>query len=324
MIVEAFIQAVIYTTTAIATLRAGSRAIYAYKHDNEIGVMDGPLILSPQDIARLREQGSMEGEISPLWESVHGFTEAVRLLYDEAQFTDDVVVGNWKKEEETSSFYSMASPHKSYQEKLVEKKKDDLGQNNETQSQPTVNETSLVIVEPKEINQWRGPIAFSLIQNYISTIKTLCWEVWDCHPLLGKKQFFSGNYEEEEEIDDDDLDLDLFYAKTIDMPKSAVDDDLFSDSLDSEKQTDRVAHIKAFAPNTFAKLRTRFGINEEQFLSSLARGGPNVSFQSNSKGAARVGGFFFFSRDGAYMVKTIKVSLWNVFLGLYLLPAKPS
>jgi len=86
------------------------------------------------------------------------------------------------------------------------------------------------------------------------------------------------------------------------MPKSAVDDDLFSDSLDSEKQTDRVAHIKAFAPNTFAKLRTRFGINEEQFLSSLARGGPNVSFQSNSKGAARVGGFFFFSRDGAYMV----------------------
>jgi hypothetical protein len=34
--------------------------------------------------------------------------------------------------------------------------------------------------------------------------------------------------------------------------------------------------------------------------------GPFVSFQSNSKGAARTGGVFFFTRDGAYMIKTIK------------------
>ena len=33
---------------------------------------------------------------------------------------------------------------------------------------------------------------------------------------------------------------------------------------------------------------------------------PYISFQSNSKGAARSGTFFFFTSDGAYMVKTIK------------------
>ncbi|KAL7499463.1 hypothetical protein ACHAWT_006998 [Skeletonema menzelii] len=33
---------------------------------------------------------------------------------------------------------------------------------------------------------------------------------------------------------------------------------------------------------------------------------PYVSFQSNSKGAARSGTFFFFTSDGAYMVKTVK------------------
>lgn len=33
---------------------------------------------------------------------------------------------------------------------------------------------------------------------------------------------------------------------------------------------------------------------------------PYISFQSNSKGAARSGTFFFFTSDGAYMVKTVK------------------
>jgi 1-phosphatidylinositol-4-phosphate 5-kinase len=42
--------------------------------------------------------------------------------------------------------------------------------------------------------------------------------------------------------------------------------------------------------------------------------GPFVSFQSNSKGAARVGGVFFFTRDGAYMIKTIKAEEAKTFL----------
>lgn len=72
----------------------------------------------------------------------------------------------------------------------------------------------------------------------------------------------------------------------------------------------RVAALSVFAPNTFQHLRNSiFGINEADYRRSIFGSGPFVSFQSNSKGAARVGGVFFFTRDGAYMVKTIKVSL---------------
>jgi hypothetical protein len=43
---------------------------------------------------------------------------------------------------------------------------------------------------------------------------------------------------------------------------------------------------------------------------------PYVSFQSNSKGAARAGTFFFFTADGAYMIKTVKNEEARAFLGM--------
>ena len=46
---------------------------------------------------------------------------------------------------------------------------------------------------------------------------------------------------------------------------------------------------------------------------------PYISFQSNSKGAARAGTFFFFTSDGAYMVKTVKREEARAFLDM--LPA---
>lgn len=65
--------------------------------------------------------------------------------------------------------------------------------------------------------------------------------------------------------------------------------------------------LRAFAPDTFADLRSRFGVLESQFRRAISESDGFVSFQSNSKGAARVGGIFFFTQDGAYMIKTIKV-----------------
>ncbi|KAL7534743.1 hypothetical protein ACHAXR_006055 [Thalassiosira sp. AJA248-18] len=41
---------------------------------------------------------------------------------------------------------------------------------------------------------------------------------------------------------------------------------------------------------------------------------PYISFQSNSKGAARAGTFFFFTADGAYMIKTVKKEEATAFL----------
>jgi 1-phosphatidylinositol-4-phosphate 5-kinase len=91
----------------------------------------------------------------------------------------------------------------------------------------------------------------------------------------------------------------------INLPTAEISD---SDSNASESAPRRrIAKISALAPQCFADLRSRcFGISEESFRRSVLSSGPFVSFQSNSKGAARTGGVFFFTRDGAYMIKTIK------------------
>jgi 1-phosphatidylinositol-4-phosphate 5-kinase len=76
-----------------------------------------------------------------------------------------------------------------------------------------------------------------------------------------------------------------------------------------------VAELSVFSPNTFEHLRNSvFGISEGEYRKSIFGSGPFVSFQSNSKGAARVGGVFFFTRDGAYMIKTIKKEEAKTFL----------
>jgi hypothetical protein len=76
--------------------------------------------------------------------------------------------------------------------------------------------------------------------------------------------------------------------------------------------TTRSAQITAVAPAVFQQLRTKFGIHEEEYIKSLQT--PFISFQSNSKGAARAGLTFFFSRDGAYMIKSIKRTEAEAFL----------
>jgi hypothetical protein len=77
--------------------------------------------------------------------------------------------------------------------------------------------------------------------------------------------------------------------------------------FNSTEGTPRVAELAVFSPNSFQNLRSTFDISEESYQKSIFGSGPFVSFQSNSKGAARTGGVFFFTRDGAYMIKTIKV-----------------
>lgn len=82
----------------------------------------------------------------------------------------------------------------------------------------------------------------------------------------------------------------------------------------------RVAELSVFSPDTFAHLRNSiFGISEGDYRKSIFSSGPFVSFQSNSKGAARVGGVFFFTRDGTYMIKTIKKEEAKILLKM--LPA---
>jgi hypothetical protein len=60
----------------------------------------------------------------------------------------------------------------------------------------------------------------------------------------------------------------------------------------SDLQSTPASSIRAYAANQFAGLRSMFGISEAAFRRSLVESGPYVSFQSNSKGAARIGGIF--------------------------------
>jgi hypothetical protein len=53
--------------------------------------------------------------------------------------------------------------------------------------------------------------------------------------------------------------------------------------------TQQVAQVTAYAPETFARLRSYFGISEADFRESIFGSGPYISYQSNSKGAARSG-----------------------------------
>eukprot|EP00523_Entomoneis_sp_CCMP467_P004138 CAMPEP_0168756528 /NCGR_PEP_ID=MMETSP0724-20121128/20663_1 /TAXON_ID=265536 /ORGANISM="Amphiprora sp., Strain CCMP467" /LENGTH=832 /DNA_ID=CAMNT_0008805241 /DNA_START=56 /DNA_END=2554 /DNA_ORIENTATION=+ len=98
----------------------------------------------------------------------------------------------------------------------------------------------------------------------------------------------------------------------LEQPETASDGETNARTNPVEKR----ARLRAYAPSYFAKLRSAYGIDESSYWKSLLDDeSPFVSFQSNSKGAQRVGGIFFFTRDGAYMVKTIKPDEVGSFLG---------
>jgi hypothetical protein len=74
----------------------------------------------------------------------------------------------------------------------------------------------------------------------------------------------------------DEMDYDATTSSTVQMP-------------DTESNSTRISRVTAYAPRTFSDLRSRFGIDEEEFERVMTNDGPYVSFQSNSKGAARAG-----------------------------------
>ncbi|GMH92153.1 hypothetical protein TrST_g6597 [Triparma strigata] len=61
--------------------------------------------------------------------------------------------------------------------------------------------------------------------------------------------------------------------------------------------------LESMRPEIFSLLRSSFSISPSTHLSRLTSS--FRSFKSNSKGAARSGTLFFFSEDGAYLIKTV-------------------
>mmetsp|Transcript_1729 Transcript_1729/g.3666 ORF Transcript_1729/g.3666 Transcript_1729/m.3666 type:complete len:1174 (-) Transcript_1729:82-3603(-) len=59
--------------------------------------------------------------------------------------------------------------------------------------------------------------------------------------------------------------------------------------------------FKDYSPLGFAYLRRMFGVNEYDFICSVCGNANYIEFQSNAKS----GQFFFYSKDGKYMIKTM-------------------
>mmetsp|Transcript_22355 Transcript_22355/g.40608 ORF Transcript_22355/g.40608 Transcript_22355/m.40608 type:complete len:622 (-) Transcript_22355:1833-3698(-) len=281
-----------YGSAIVATLRAGSRAFYLMEHD-QIDVMDGPLILGPNDV-RVLPNGT--AVVSPLWELASVFQQSVRLALDPDSMEYQVIsVGVIHKENEEAEPYSL-SPFPPKRGEVVEREIVEMYANNTCAD----NEEATITAEISAEN-----IVGESSSNRLSKSKSYLPRI-SLRSMLVKAPFV-GRWvgQQEDETDDDESfsfdelekdEWDFDYCMSTNVPYNTT----------SGVSAVKFAEITAYAPETFADLRSRFGIPEKDFRQSILHSGPYVSFQSNSKGAARAGGVFFFTRDGAYMIKTIK------------------
>lgn len=326
---DAFISAFVYISTAIATLRAGSRALYITRHDGAIGIMDGPLILGPEDVMEIKKnpgnksQEEVDGvEVSELWESTYGFQKAVKLsllgtVYSQGgsltsgERFDVVTVGNIAVENRKRYYYSLASPHKNFpaQDDLSIKDEDYDGKTEGELDEKASKSVSSITFWGRGIHALQTSLLplksrvqpsappnnmlSEMIDSDPISIQSIHQSLIDTNTRNNKHSSKQG----EGECDDEILDCSTVLSSIIPIPSTTPEDE---DEDDEIKQRDirggtvpsqRVARIKAYAPNVFSSLRSRFGIEEDDFAESIMSSGPYVSFQSNSKGAARSGKF---------------------------------
>lgn len=95
---DGVLAALAYASTLVATLRAGSRALYLLEHDH-IDVIEGPPILGPNETAEA---------VSPLWELTQLFQQSVRLALDPEHMEFRVLVVNTPQEKVRLEPYSLS------------------------------------------------------------------------------------------------------------------------------------------------------------------------------------------------------------------------
>ena len=329
-----------YLFTAVATLRAGSRLTYLWLHDGYIGTMDGPLILpccGDNDEASLWEiTYSLEKAVQLALSPAHDEACNNKLLLSKFPLRSSLnkrfqvcnVFQNRKSRvNKPSDELALTSP--SSNTDLIKYH----DRSNKVSSEKT--NASLLIHFNQSTAKFSLPIlsavktAPRLLNNLVyrsfTTIIESPYKVFRKHAFQKTSQFT--NYLS-------DLYSSYFYASwrrssntalqsfynipesssysafihsckttSIDIPTSTT---TTSSIITTNKSFAKHAKLTAIAPEIFQRLRTKFGIGEQDYLESLKT--PFISFQSNSKGAARAGLSFFFTRDGAYMIKSIKRS----------------
>ena len=320
MLVDTVLNGFAILSTIVATLRAGSRVLYISKHGT-IGLVDGPRIAPPDvacaSIVRAENQTDFNSTIyndqqpkdpynPALYEIAENFKQCVKIssskamdklyhgcenLIREQQIPDLPPISSARIERRSSptedvsfsqnflyrGFLQLWSQFRSLKEQKV-KKKDPFGEKAYT--------LGYAHYSPKTFreNEKNSNSKSSLEHSRQSSVKKAGAAVAEA---------------ERATLYDFEGPLDFGRATEADYYYHVL-----SRSSGQITKRRRLAQLKSYCPETFGDLRSSvFGISEKQYLQSVL--GTMVSFQSNSKGAARSGGIFFFTSDGAYMIKTI-------------------
>jgi len=294
--------------TILATLRASSRVLYVHRHGGRyFGKMEGPLIEPPRPVRAANGTTASAASSSSidLWDLSVAFRQAVLLALDQG---DDEYSGLY---DVTYEINEMVFPDA----KLVAPMKNKDNVDSMLQQYPGVEE----IDDEIEALMWRAgggpgatrpmvaPVTKSKEEEDVGASETNVDE---------EEEDDDENYYSEENIDPLESDFYLTLSSVTVIGEEDVDEKVPNNSTTKKKQHRRVAQLTAYAPEGFAELRSLFGISEAAFRRSVLESGPFVSFSSNSKGAARAGGVFFFTQDGAYLIKTIKQDEVPALLGM--------
>jgi len=279
---EGFLAIVAYISMIVATMRASSRVFYLNDHGC-IGVMQGSPILGPKDVENINDTTAE-------WDITFVFEQGVRLAlfpetFDYEEYDDDTKKTFTVKYDEKKNNFCRTpydqdnSLIRSISSNLMTKKN---GVNDDGQ-------TKRVIFLLEQVRRVK-PIFF--FQAMIFSFQNFFKKSETDYASNDERD----NFGEKEETWDYKIKRRAFVE--------------FNATSGDNTTTSVTAH----APDTFSDLRSKFGISEKDFFSSILKAGPFIQFESNSKGAARVGGIFFFTPDGAYMIKTIKKEEAETFL----------
>ncbi len=297
MILDTFLNGFAILSTIVATLRAGSRVLYISEH-GAIGLVDGPRI-APPDISSISsliaenqtDSNSTDTELSisedrpsknhynpALYEIAENFKQCVKISSSRA--SDEAYHGceNLLRGRPIPDVLPVSRGFRNQIQSMVgegsQQKKDAFGEKAYTLGY--AHYSPRTFQEKKSDNQ-------SSLESADQTSATEA-KSKITNKAIGATLYGSNPFKTTE--------ADYFYNT------------VFQQSSGQATKRRRVAQLKSYCPEIFEDLRSStFGISEQEYLQSML--GTMVSFQSNSKGAARAGGIFFFTSDGAYMIKTI-------------------
>ena len=301
MLFDAVLNGFAILSTIVATLRAGSRVAYISNH-GAIGLVDGPRIIPPTTPAAIDQDENKTGINSTKPTTITGNKDSYNpALYELAEnFKQCVMVSSSRATED-----SRHSCENIFRDRPIS----DIPQISSSRTDPKQLE-STDTSSKKILQQFRNKIRFLGTQEEQKLTKKdpfgdKAYTLGYAH--YAPKTFQENNTDKSRELVTKAVREALYnYEGSFDFGMATEADYFYNTVFHSPESTTkrrRVAQLKAYCPKTFGSLRGSFGISEEVYLKAMTES--MVSFQSNSKGAARAGGIFFFTSDGAYMIKTI-------------------